>query len=247
MDRARRRRSRSASCSPFVIDRWFARPRPRGWPAASCAAASPSRPTRACASSAGSSGWTIIVIGVSIALSQFTGLSRIAGSVLASGALAAAVIGFAARQTLANLVAGIMLALAQPLRVGDWVTFEEHSASSRTSPELHGPAHARRAADRDPERAAGGRDPAQRHARGRRRRPGHRSSGCRADADVRARARRRCARRPGRPSASPSDARGRAARRSAASACRRPSAPRARPSCASACLERLRAAGVLAG
>ena len=32
----------------------------------------------------------------------------------------------AARQVLANSVAGIMLAVTQPLRVGDWVTFEEN-------------------------------------------------------------------------------------------------------------------------
>jgi small-conductance mechanosensitive channel len=68
----------------------------------------------------------ILVIGVMIALSQFTGISRLAASVLASSAIAAAVIGFAARQTLGNLVAGIMLAVSQPLRVGDWVTFEDH-------------------------------------------------------------------------------------------------------------------------
>ena len=69
---------------------------------------------------------TIIAVGFFVALSYFTGLSRLAASVLASGALAAAIVGFAARQTLANLVAGIMLAITQPLRVGDWVTFEEH-------------------------------------------------------------------------------------------------------------------------
>ena len=69
---------------------------------------------------------TILLIGVAIALSQFTGVSKLAASMLASGALAAAIIGFAARQTLANVVAGIMLAITQPLRVGDWVTFEEH-------------------------------------------------------------------------------------------------------------------------
>jgi small-conductance mechanosensitive channel len=67
----------------------------------------------------------ILLIGIAIAASQFTGLSKLAASVLASGALAAAIIGFAARQTLANVVAGIMLAITQPLRVGDWVTFEE--------------------------------------------------------------------------------------------------------------------------
>ena len=69
---------------------------------------------------------TILLIGVATALSQFTGLSKLATSVLASGAIAAAIIGFAARQTLANVVAGIMLAITQPIRVGDWVTFEDN-------------------------------------------------------------------------------------------------------------------------
>jgi small-conductance mechanosensitive channel len=68
---------------------------------------------------------SILLIGIAVAASQFTGLSNLAKSILASGALAAAIIGFAARQTLANVVAGIMLAITQPLRVGDWVTFEE--------------------------------------------------------------------------------------------------------------------------
>jgi small-conductance mechanosensitive channel len=67
----------------------------------------------------------VLAVGVAVALSQFTGLSKLAASLLASGALAAAIIGFSARQVLANVVAGIMLAITQPLRVGDWVTFEE--------------------------------------------------------------------------------------------------------------------------
>ena len=66
----------------------------------------------------------IILIGVAIALSGFAGISNLAKSLLASGAIAAAIIGFAARQVLANFVAGIMLAVTQPIRVGDWVTFE---------------------------------------------------------------------------------------------------------------------------
>jgi small-conductance mechanosensitive channel len=68
----------------------------------------------------------LIVFGTLAALSQFAGLGRIAGSLVASGVLVAAIVGFAARQTLGNLVAGIMLALTQPLRVGDWVTFEDN-------------------------------------------------------------------------------------------------------------------------
>jgi small-conductance mechanosensitive channel len=67
---------------------------------------------------------TILLIGVAVALSGFSGISNLARSLLASGVIAAAVVGFAARQVLANFVAGIMLAVTQPLRVGDWVTFE---------------------------------------------------------------------------------------------------------------------------
>jgi small-conductance mechanosensitive channel len=68
----------------------------------------------------------IVLIGIAVALSGFTGISNLATSLLASGAIAAAIVGFAARQVLANLVAGIMLAVTQPIRVGDWVTFEGH-------------------------------------------------------------------------------------------------------------------------
>ncbi|MDX6698936.1 MAG: hypothetical protein QOE65_2333 [Solirubrobacteraceae bacterium] len=72
---------------------------------------------------------TIVLIGVLAALAQFGTLSRVATSVLASGALAAAVIGFAARQVLANAVAGVMLAITQPLRIGDHVEFEGESGT----------------------------------------------------------------------------------------------------------------------
>jgi small-conductance mechanosensitive channel len=67
----------------------------------------------------------IIIVGVAIAVSYVAGLSQLVGSLLASGAIAAAVLGFAARQTLANFIAGIMLAVTQPIRVGDWVFFED--------------------------------------------------------------------------------------------------------------------------
>ncbi len=68
---------------------------------------------------------SIVVFGIALALGQFEGFGRLATSLLASGAIAAAVLGFAARQTLANLVAGVMIAVTQPVRVGDWVTFDE--------------------------------------------------------------------------------------------------------------------------
>jgi small-conductance mechanosensitive channel len=67
---------------------------------------------------------TIIVIAIAVALSQFNSLDRVGRTILASSAITAAVIGFAARQTLANAVAGILLAVVQPLRIGDLVTFE---------------------------------------------------------------------------------------------------------------------------
>jgi small-conductance mechanosensitive channel len=72
---------------------------------------------------------SIVVIGLLLALSQFGGLSRLAAGLLASGALFAAIIGFAARQTLANLIAGVMLTITQPLRIGDRVTIEGESGT----------------------------------------------------------------------------------------------------------------------
>lgn len=67
----------------------------------------------------------VILVAVAIALSQFPALHQIGRALLTSGAIAAAVIGFAARQTLAGAIAGIMLAITQPLRIGDEVTIEE--------------------------------------------------------------------------------------------------------------------------
>lgn len=67
--------------------------------------------------------FTIIVIGVALALAQFAAVKRVATGILASSAVIGLVVGFAARQTLANLVAGILLAVTQPIRVGDLVSF----------------------------------------------------------------------------------------------------------------------------
>lgn len=65
------------------------------------------------------------LLGVLFALSQFEGLNKLAAGLLASGAIVAAIVGFAARQTLANLIAGVMLTIAQPLRIGDQVTIQD--------------------------------------------------------------------------------------------------------------------------
>jgi small-conductance mechanosensitive channel len=67
----------------------------------------------------------ILVIGIALALSQFAQIKRLATGILASSAVLGLVVGLAARQTLGNMVAGLMLAITQPIRIGDRVTFED--------------------------------------------------------------------------------------------------------------------------
>ncbi len=66
----------------------------------------------------------ILLIGAALALSNFAKIQRLATGILASSAVLGLVIGFAARQTLANMVAGILLAITQPIKIGDTVTIE---------------------------------------------------------------------------------------------------------------------------
>jgi small-conductance mechanosensitive channel len=63
----------------------------------------------------------IIFIGVLSALLVIPQVRAIAGGLLASSALLALVIGLAAQRTLSNFVAGVMIGLAQPIRLGDRV------------------------------------------------------------------------------------------------------------------------------
>ena len=60
-----------------------------------------------------------------LVIGQFTELHRLATGVLASTALVVAVVGFAAQRTLANVIAGVQIAVSQPIRIGDRITFEE--------------------------------------------------------------------------------------------------------------------------
>ncbi len=63
----------------------------------------------------------VFVAGVALALMQFP-VARSAGwSLLGSAGLAGAVLGFAAQKTVSNLFAGILIALTQPVRIGDTV------------------------------------------------------------------------------------------------------------------------------
>ena len=71
----------------------------------------------------------IIVFGTALALMQFAAVQRAAAGVLASSAVLGLVVGFAARQTLANAVAGVLLAITQPIRIGDLVTFEDETGT----------------------------------------------------------------------------------------------------------------------
>jgi small-conductance mechanosensitive channel len=73
---------------------------------------------------------TVLVVTVvlaAIALAQFTELEKLATGILASTAVLAAIIGFAAQHTIANMVAGVQLAVAQPIKIGDQIEFEEVS------------------------------------------------------------------------------------------------------------------------
>ena len=68
---------------------------------------------------------SILVIGIALALSQFAEIKRLATGILASSAVIGLVLGFAARQPLGNMAAGLLLAVTQPIRIGDRVSFED--------------------------------------------------------------------------------------------------------------------------
>ena len=64
----------------------------------------------------------ILAVGLTLALFQFPVFQTLAGAILASTAIVAGVIGIAARAPIANLVSGVMLAFAQPVRLGDYIS-----------------------------------------------------------------------------------------------------------------------------
>lgn len=67
---------------------------------------------------------TIVFVGVASALLVIPEVRALAGGVLASSAVIALVIGFASQTTIGNIVAGILIAITQPLRLGDEVEIE---------------------------------------------------------------------------------------------------------------------------
>jgi small conductance mechanosensitive channel len=65
----------------------------------------------------------ILVIGFFSALLVIPEVRAVAGGLLASSAVLALIVGFASQRTLANFVAGILIALTQPIRLGDRVNY----------------------------------------------------------------------------------------------------------------------------
>ena len=63
----------------------------------------------------------IITIGLLSALLIIPQVRAVASGLLASSAILALIIGLASQRTLGNFVAGLMIAMTQPLRLGDWV------------------------------------------------------------------------------------------------------------------------------
>ena len=67
----------------------------------------------------------IIFVGILSALLVIPQVRAVAGGLLASSAILGLVIGLAAQRTLSNFVAGVMIGLSQPVRLGDRVTVAE--------------------------------------------------------------------------------------------------------------------------
>ena len=74
-----------------------------------------------------------VFVGVLVVLLANDSTRAVAQAVLASSAVVGLVVGFAARSTLANFIAGIMIAINQPVRLGDRVSVATRRAWWRTS------------------------------------------------------------------------------------------------------------------
>ena len=66
------------------------------------------------------------IVGVALGLMAFESVERIGTSMLASAGVMGIIVGFAAKQVLENLLAGVQIALTQPLRLGDVVEIDGH-------------------------------------------------------------------------------------------------------------------------
>lgn len=66
---------------------------------------------------------TIYIVGIIMVIYQIPALSRLAVTLLAGAGVAGIAIGFAAKDSLANVISGIFLAVFHPFRVGDYIDF----------------------------------------------------------------------------------------------------------------------------
>ena len=66
---------------------------------------------------------TIIVVGLFSALLVIPQVRAVAGALLASSAILGVILGLASQQTLGNFIAGILIAMTQPIRIGDRVSY----------------------------------------------------------------------------------------------------------------------------
>jgi small-conductance mechanosensitive channel len=66
----------------------------------------------------------VVIIGVGSILMMFDAVRQLGTSILASAGIAGIIIGFAAQKTLGNLLAGIQIALSQPILIDDVVIVE---------------------------------------------------------------------------------------------------------------------------
>lgn len=69
-------------------------------------------------------GFLIALVSVGLSLLSFAGVRELGTSVLASAGVVGIVVGFAAQKSLATLVSGLVLAIAQPIRIGDVIVVE---------------------------------------------------------------------------------------------------------------------------
>jgi small-conductance mechanosensitive channel len=65
-----------------------------------------------------------ILVGLFSALLVIPQVRAVAGGLLASSAVLGVIIGFASQRTLGNFVAGVLIAIAQPVRLGDRVCYQ---------------------------------------------------------------------------------------------------------------------------
>jgi small-conductance mechanosensitive channel len=66
---------------------------------------------------------TIVFVGLFSALLVIPQVRAVAGALLASSAILGVILGLASQQTLGNFIAGILIAMTQPIRIGDRVSY----------------------------------------------------------------------------------------------------------------------------